>query len=242
VRHPSALSDIALPKLTSHACAGPGFPSQPLVKIGTLTGHTQGVLDVAINADYIISWLVPVGPYLHCARVSDSTIGSRRSSKDTNILVHARAAPHGLLHRLDLHTGPVNALSIDKHTLASASGDGRVRLWDLRTGEFLRRLKGHDRGLACVSLKEGWVVSGSNDQTCGLLPVAHERDVLALTPPVLDLSIKVWNAETGECVRTLKGHTDLVRSLDFSPSAGIIVSGGCVPPCCLLLVAGGPLD
>lgn len=38
--------------------------------------------------------------------------------------------------------------------------------------------------------------------------------------------IKVWKAESGECVRTLKGHTDLVRSLDFSPSAGLIVSGG----------------
>lgn len=69
------------------------------------------------------------------------------------------------MHRLDLHTGPVNALSLDSHCLASASGDGRLRIWDLETGECKRRLKGHERGLACVGLKDGWVVSGSNDQT-----------------------------------------------------------------------------
>lgn len=161
-----------------------------------------------------------------------------RSSKDTTILVHGRRAPHALLHTLDLHTGPVNALSLDGHALASASGDGRVRLWDLATGAFERRLKGHERGLACVSLKEGWVVSGSNDKTCVpprlcVALVSRSPSDFALTlhsrPPLLS-SIKVWDAASGECLRTLTGHTDLVRSLDFSPSARLIVSGGCVPP------------
>lgn len=92
-------------------------------------------------------------------------LSSPFSSKDTSILVHSRKAPYPLLHRLDLHTGPVNALSLDSHCLASASGDGRLRIWDLETGECKRRLKGHERGLACVGLKGGWVVSGSNDQT-----------------------------------------------------------------------------
>lgn len=40
-----------------------------------------------------------------------------------------------------------------------------------------------------------------------------------------DQKIKVWDASTGECIRTLTGHEDLVRALAFDPSRGRLVSG-----------------
>lgn len=40
-----------------------------------------------------------------------------------------------------------------------------------------------------------------------------------------DQKIKVWNASTGECIRTLTGHEDLVRALAFDPRRGRLVSG-----------------
>src|SRR5262249_35753785 len=39
-----------------------------------------------------------------------------------------------------------------------------------------------------------------------------------------DCKIKVWNASTGECLRTLAGHDLLVRALSFDPWSGRLVS------------------
>jgi WD40 repeat protein len=40
-----------------------------------------------------------------------------------------------------------------------------------------------------------------------------------------DQSIKVWDALTGECLHTLVGHTDLVRTLQLDSKSKTIVSG-----------------
>lgn len=66
----------------------------------------------------------------------------------------------------------------------------------------LRTFDSHSRGIACVEFDGKWIVSGSSDQT-----------------------IKVWNAETGECLHTLVGHTDLVRTLQLDAEADRIISG-----------------
>jgi F-box and WD-40 domain protein 1/11 len=51
--------------------------------------------------------------------------------------------------------------------------------------------------------QDGWIVSGSND-----------------------CKIKVWDAQTGACLRTLVGHTALVRALAFDPASRRLVSAG----------------
>jgi len=35
----------------------------------------------------------------------------------------------------------------------SASGDGKMILWDIASGERIRTFEGHDRGLACIEFK-----------------------------------------------------------------------------------------
>lgn len=68
---------------------------------------------------------------------------------------------------------------------------------------MIRVFTGHERGLACVQYSPSGklIATGSNDH-----------------------SIKIWDAETGECMRTFKGHTDLVRSLAFDEVRRRIVS------------------
>jgi F-box and WD-40 domain protein 1/11 len=39
-----------------------------------------------------------------------------------------------------------------------------------------------------------------------------------------DCTIKVWDAMTGECLRTLVGHDALVRALALDPASGRLVS------------------
>lgn len=48
------------------------------------------------------------------------------------------------------HEGPVNAVGMEDGRVVSASGDGKMILWDASSGERLRTFEGHDRGLACI--------------------------------------------------------------------------------------------
>lgn len=60
----------------------------------------------------------------------------------------------------------------------------------------------HSRGIACVEYDGQYIISGSSDQ-----------------------SIRVWCADTGKCLHTLEGHTDLVRTLQLDSKSQRIVSG-----------------
>jgi len=99
------------------------------------------------------------------------------------------------------HEGPVNAVGLENDRAVSASGDGKMMLWDVETGECIRIFEGHEKGLACIEFKDGLILSGSNDCT-----------------------IKLWRASNGECLHTFAGHTLLVRALCFDPRTGYIVS------------------
>ncbi len=79
----------------------------------------------------------------------------------------------------------------------SASDDHTLKVWDARTGEERRTLRGHtDRVTGCAISPAGdFIVSASGDQT-----------------------LKVWDARTGEERRTLRGHTDEVNGCAISPA------------------------
>ena len=53
------------------------------------------------------------------------------------------------------HEGPVNAVGLQDGKVVSASGDGKMMLWDVVTGSRIRVFEGHDRGLACIEFKVG---------------------------------------------------------------------------------------
>lgn len=74
------------------------------------------------------------------------------SSKDALIRVWDRLTL--TLHRTFRgHEGPVNAVGLQSGRVVSASGDGKMILWDIESGERLRTFEGHDRGLACIEFK-----------------------------------------------------------------------------------------
>lgn len=67
---------------------------------------------------------------------------------------------------------------------------------------MIRTFDSHRRGVACVDFDGDYIISGSSDQT-----------------------IKVFDAVTGECLRTLSGHTELVRTLQWDTLSNRIISG-----------------
>ena len=144
----------------------------------------------------------------HTAGVLDVCISATTiitCSKDTSIMVWDRTTgdPIRTLHG---HRGPVNAVQFrpDSGLLASASGDGMCKLWRLAEGLCIKEFSSKDRGLACVEFSRdgSTIFAGGNDR------VIYEYDT-----------------RSGKCVRQLKGHRDLVRSLHFDPVNDRIVSG-----------------
>ena len=96
------------------------------------------------------------------------------------------------------------SFSPDGNTLASASWDKTVRLWDANTGSPIRTLTGHTN----------WVYS-----------VSFSPDGNTLASGSWDTTVRLWNANTGSPIRTLTGHTSGVTSVSFSPDGNTLASG-----------------
>ncbi len=68
------------------------------------------------------------------------------------------------------------------------------------------------------------------------LRCGNSSSVLSIRPHILfvqndlivsgsnDCKIKIWDAWTGECLRTLAGHNGLVRAISFDPKTGRLLS------------------
>lgn len=85
--------------------------------------------------------------------------------------------------------------------LVSGSGDGAVRMWDMRTGQAHRTLLGHTGPITCLQFDEMHIATGSHDKT-----------------------LKLWDLRTGSCVETLQ-YDDAVTSLQFD-SRKIVAAAG----------------
>lgn len=65
----------------------------------------------------------------------------------------------------DMYQDFVGGVQFWGYALASGSGDGAVRMWDMRTGQAHRTLVGHTAPVTCIQFDEHNIVSGSLDKT-----------------------------------------------------------------------------
>ena len=88
--------------------------------------------------------------------------------------------------------------------------------------ELILRLK--DRGKR-VSLHDGWKRKAI-DTKSPIMDVKFSPSAIHFLSAHGDHTIRMWSTKTGDCLKILKGHTNLVTSVRFSPNGREIVSGG----------------
>jgi WD40 repeat protein len=145
------------------------------------------------------------------------------------------------------HGGPVLALVYDPKEVwvASGTGDGVARLWNVSTGEIIHTLRGHSTGVTSLAVDSdgSLLATGSVDSTVKIWNPSKEEELHALvghTGPVtsvafspdgrwlasasLDKTIRIWSVSTAALIRTLEGHTLPINSIALSPDGQLLAS------------------
>ena len=140
------------------------------------------------------------------------------------------------------------AFSPDNRTVASASGDATLHLWNARTGEHRTHFIGHPHPvvalafspdgntLATGSFREIRLWNLTTGQATHASILEGHRDMvttLAFSPDSKTLAstsfygtILLWDVETGQRRHNLLAHTDSITALAFSTDNRTLASGG----------------
>ncbi len=108
----------------------------------------------------------------------------------------------------------------DGKYLVSASTDKDIRIWDIESGKTVRKIRGQTgKGT------EGFIHDISLSPDNHLLAVGGWMGPDE-NPGKFDIgTIRLFDFENGEIVALLKGHTDVVNCLAFSPDGKYLISG-----------------
>ncbi|AFY41327.1 AAA-like domain-containing protein [Nostoc sp. PCC 7107] len=151
------------------------------------------------------------------------------------------------INRLEGHSDWVSSVvfSPDGKTLASASVDKTIKLWNRETGKVISTLEGHsdwvrsvvfspdgktlasasvDKTIKLWNRETGKVISTLEGHGDSVISVVFSPDGKTLASASVDKTIKLWNRETGKVISTLEGHGDSVISVVFSPDGKTLAS------------------
>jgi WD40 repeat protein len=96
----------------------------------------------------------------------------------------------------------------DENILAVGEAESEVKLWNVRTGEMLKRLG-----------------DSKHFHTKRVLSVVFSHNGKLLATGSADSTVILWNMETREPIVTLKGHSNAISSLAFSSKDNRLATG-----------------
>jgi WD40 repeat protein len=97
------------------------------------------------------------------------------------------------------------AFSAESATIATASYDKSIKLWDVSSGKEIRTLRDH---------------------VDSIYALAFTPDGKRLVSGAADRSVKIWDVSTGTRIYTLSDPTDGVNTIALSPDGARVAAGG----------------
>ncbi|KAF7193539.1 putative E3 ubiquitin ligase complex SCF subunit sconB [Pseudocercospora fuligena] len=170
-------------------------------------GHTNGVMCLQFDDNVLIT-----GSYDTTVKVWDINTGEE-------------------LRTLYGHTSGIRALQFDDKKLMTGSLDSTMRMWNWKTGELLRTFPAHQDGIITLHFTEGYVATGSRDRTVRVWNntskatfvlrghtdwvncVKIDQASRTLFSASDDLTIRLWDLDTRECIRVFAGHVGQVQQV-----------------------------
>jgi WD40 repeat protein/serine/threonine protein kinase len=161
-----------------------------------------------------------------------------------------RASTGDLIRTIELDNGPATTVALSGSRALTGHGSGEIVLWDFERAEKISTFKRNEAEVWSVVFagRPDRFAAASHDWKVALWDVAntagpvqvidaHENAAQALAfsvspqGPLLasggaDKTVKLWNLDTFDHVRTYRGHTDFVTALAFSPSGRTLASSG----------------
>ncbi len=148
--------------------------------------------------------------------------------------------------------GPIRRLaaSRDQELLALGRDDGTIAIWDLRKGQVVQILRGHELGvqaLAFVNRPDGaWLVSAGGDGLVqiwdpraggqplrtlsghlgAVLAVAVRADGRQIATGGGDGYVRTWDPVSGRLDLALIEHGGSITALAYDPTGAVLASGG----------------
>jgi platelet-activating factor acetylhydrolase IB subunit alpha len=108
--------------------------------------------------------------------------------------------------------------------LISASNDQTARVWDFASGETKAELRGHEHVVECAVFAP--VSAYAAIRELGGMPAAPGTKApgsFAATGS-RDKTIRIWDTQSGQCLRELRGHDNWVRAIVFHPQGKHLLS------------------
>ena len=106
--------------------------------------------------------------------------------------------------------------------LFSTSYDRTARCWDFDTGACVRVFRGHKHGILPILFIPA-EQDGADDEYDEDDVEIYKKDIIITGSQ--DTTAKTWSFETGECLKTFRGHAGAVLCMTTDPLGKILFTG-----------------
>ncbi|KAI7905198.1 WD40-repeat-containing domain protein [Cokeromyces recurvatus] len=149
---------------------------------------------------------------------------------------------NGLQQQVLNHNSGIYCLQFNTKILVTGSRDKNIKIWNIKTGQLLHKLKGHEGSVLCLQFNEYYLISGSSDSTLIVWDIhtgqriktliGHRESVLnvkfhknRIVSCSKDRTIRAWDLEKGESIGLFRGHRAAVNAVQFKDQIIVSASG-----------------